>query len=130
MCAVPHRLVIDGEVSDAAPELEKRLPRVTIPLVLLDCILDGLLRQVVLQLEGSDRQAIDERAQIERQLRLVTAVAKLAGHAEAVFRILLLSLAIPWGWRPEEQREVVGTMAKAMPQDINRASLSDLSLQA
>ena len=65
------------------------------------------------------------------KLRLVTAVAKLAGHAEAVFRILLLQpCSLPWGWRPEEQREVVGTMAKAMPQDINRASLSDLSLQA
>ena len=96
MCAVAHRLVIDSKVSDATPELEQRLPRVTISLVLLDRILDRLLREVVLQLEGGDGQAVDERAQIERELRLVTAVAKLAGDTEAVVLVLLLGLVVAW----------------------------------
>ena len=55
-------------------------------LVLIDGVLDRLLRQVVLQLEGGDRQAIDEDPKIEGTPRLIPAVAQLARHAEAVER--------------------------------------------
>ena len=47
-------LVIHGEVHDAAAELEEPLARVAVALVLLDGVLDRLLGQAVLQLEGGD----------------------------------------------------------------------------
>ena len=77
-------MVVDGEVDDAAAELEQQLARVAVALVLLDRVLDRLLGEAVLQLEGGDRQAVDEQAEVERKLRLVAAVAELPGDAEAV----------------------------------------------
>ena len=62
MRAEPHLVVVHREVHDAAPELEQHLARVAVALVLLDRVLDGLLGQAVLQLEGGDRQAVDEQA--------------------------------------------------------------------
>jgi hypothetical protein len=47
-------------VHDAAAELEELLARVAVALVLLDGVLDGLLGEAVLQLEGDQRQAVDE----------------------------------------------------------------------
>ena len=79
-------LVVDGEVDHAAAELEEQLARVAVALVLLDGVLDRLLGEAVLQLEGGDRQAVDEQAEVERELRLVAAVAQLPGDAEAVRR--------------------------------------------
>ena len=75
-----------AKCDDAAAELEQQLARVAVALVLLDGVLDGLLGEAVLQLEGGDRQAVDEQAQVERELRLVRAVAELARDAEAVAR--------------------------------------------
>ena len=75
MRAEPHLVIVHGEVDHAAPELEEQLARVAVALVLLDRILDGLLGEAVLELERGDRQAVDEEAEIERELRLVAAVA-------------------------------------------------------
>ena len=91
--AEPHLVIVDGEVDHAAAELEQHLPRVAVALVLLDGVLDRLLGQAVLQLEGGDRQAVDEQREVERQLRLVAAVAELPGDAEAVARE---ALRRPW----------------------------------
>ena len=52
-------MVVDREMYDAASELEQVLTRVAVALVLLDCVLDRLLGQAVLQLEGSDRQSLN-----------------------------------------------------------------------
>ena len=82
--AEAHLVVVHGEMDDAAPELEQQFARVAVALVLLDRVLDRLLGQAVLQLEGGNRQAVDEQAQVEGELRLVAAVAQLAGDAEAV----------------------------------------------
>ena len=76
-------------MDDAAPELEEALVRVAVALVLLNGVRHRLLGEAVLQLEGGDRQAVDEQGQVERELRLVTAVAELAGDAEAVLRVSL-----------------------------------------
>ena len=84
MRAEAHLVIVHGEVHHAAAELEELLARVAVALVLLDGVLDRLLGQAVLQLEGGDRQAVDEEAEVERELRLVAAVAELAGDAEAV----------------------------------------------
>ena len=53
-------------------------------LVLRDGVGDRLLGEAVLQLEGGDRQPVDEEDEIERAGRLVRAVAELAGDAEDV----------------------------------------------
>jgi hypothetical protein len=53
-------VIIHGEMDDAATEFEELLARVAVALVLLDRVVDGLLRQTVLQLEGRDRQTVDE----------------------------------------------------------------------
>ncbi len=62
-----HLLVVHGEVHQAAAELEEQLARVAVALVLLDGVLDRLLGEAVLQLEGGDRQAVDEERQIQRE---------------------------------------------------------------
>ena len=93
--AEAHLCVVHGEVDDAAAELEQQLPRVAVALVLLDGVLDGLLGQAVLQLERGDRQAVDEQAQVEGELRLVAAVAQLARDAEAVAAKRSSALALP-----------------------------------
>ena len=87
-------VVVDGEMHDAAPELEQPLARVAVALVLLHGILDRLLGQAVLQLEGGDRQPVDEQAEVERALRLVAAVAELAGDAEAIGGVPLRGLGV------------------------------------
>ena len=85
--AEAHLVVVHGEVHHAAAELEELLARVAVALVLLDGVLDRLFGEAVLQLKGGDRQAVDEEAQVEGELRLVAAVAKLAGDAETVGRV-------------------------------------------
>jgi hypothetical protein len=73
--AEAHLVVVHGEVHHAAPELEELLAGLAIALVLLNGVPDGLLRQAVLELEGGYRQAVDEQAKVEREQRLVAAVA-------------------------------------------------------
>lgn len=74
-------------MGDAAAELEQPLAWVAITAVLLDRILDRLLGEAILQLEGEDRQAVDEDHEVERQRHLVSRIAKLAGDAEPVLRV-------------------------------------------
>ena len=76
MRAKPDLGLVDREVGDAAAELEQSLPRVAVALVLQLSVRDGLLREVVLQLEGADRQPVDEEAQVERELGFVAAVSR------------------------------------------------------
>ena len=64
--------------------------------LVLDGIFDRLLGETVLQLEGKHREAIDEETEVERALRLVAAVAKLARDAEAVGGIALGSFRVAW----------------------------------
>ena len=54
-----------------------------------------LLGEAVLQLEGEDRQAVDEEPQVERELGLVAAVAELPGDGEAVLLEERLGLLVP-----------------------------------
>ena len=84
MRAEAHVVFVHREVRDAPAELEELLAGVAVFLVLLDGIAHRLLRQVVLQLQGEDRQAVDEEPYVERPLGLVAAVAELAGDGEAV----------------------------------------------
>ena len=128
--AEAHLVVVHGEVHHAAAELEELLARVAVALVLLDGVLDRLLGQAVLQLEGGDRQAVDEEAQVERELRLVAAVAELARDAEAVGGVALLGLRVARRWRAVEEVEVVRPVLDAVAQHVDGAALADLALQA
>ena len=82
-----HLVVVDGEVRQATAKLEQLLPRVAVPLVLLDCVLRGLLGQAVLQFESDDGQAVDEEAQVQGKLGLIATVTKLPRHAKPVLAI-------------------------------------------
>src|SRR5438105_1129053 len=129
MGAEAHLGVIDGEMSNTAAEFEELLPLVTVAHVLLDRVLDRLLRQAVLQLERRDRQAIYEQAKIECELRLVVAVAELPRDAEAVagekldrFRVVRRRSAV-------EEVDVVRPVLDTVAEDVDRAPLGDLTLE-
>jgi len=79
-----HFLVIHGKVHHTAPELEEQLARIAVALVLLHGILHRLLGEAVLEFEGGYGQPVDEEAEIERELRLIAAVAQLPCDAEDV----------------------------------------------
>ena len=93
--AEAHLALIDREVGYAAPEFKQRLARVAVALVLLDRIVRRLLGEAVLQLEGENRQAVDEQPDVQGPLRLVAAVAKLPADREAVLLEALLRLHVP-----------------------------------
>src|SRR5208283_601822 len=76
-------LIVDSKMHHAPAELEESLAGVAIALILLDRILGILLGEIVLQLERSDWQPIDEDSHVEGQLSLVPAVSQLARDAEA-----------------------------------------------
>jgi hypothetical protein len=92
--AEAHLVVVDSKVHHAAAELEEFLARVAIALKLLNRVLDRLLGQAVLQLEGGDGQAIDAESEIERALGFVTAVTKLTGDAEPICGVKLGGLDV------------------------------------
>ena len=120
---------VHGEMGDAAPELEQLLARVPVPPVLLDGIVHRLLGQVVLQLEGEDRQAVDEERDIQRPLGLVPAVAKLPGDGEAVLPEAFLRLRVARRRRAVKQVEIVRAAPDAAAQHVDDAALGDFALQ-
>ena len=127
--AEAHLGVVDGEVDDAAAELEEQLARVAVALVLLDRVLDRLLGEAVLQLEGGDRQAVDEQAEVERELRLVAAVAELAGDAEAVGRVALDRRRRCPATACRRRGRVMRAVLDAVAQHVDHAALGDLALE-
>ena len=87
-------VVVDGEVGEAAALGEEGLARVAVAAVLLDRVLDGLLGEAVFELEGGGGQAVDEEAEVERELAVVVAVAQLAGDGEAVVAVAELGFPV------------------------------------
>src|SRR6266851_2539407 len=123
MRAEPHLRIIDGEMRDAAAELEKLLARIAIALVLLDGVLDRLLGQAVLELERRHRETVDEQRQVERKRGFVPAVAKLAGDREPVQGEALGSLRIAGRRRAVEQVDIVRAVLDATAQHVDNAVL-------
>ena len=101
--AEAHLVLVHGEVGHAATELEQLLARVAVLLVLPGCVLHRLLGEGVLQLEGEDRQAVDEEADVQRPLAFVAAVTKLPGDGEAVLLEALPGLLVAGRGRAVEQ---------------------------
>ncbi len=128
--AHPHLAVVHREVHHAAAELEQPLARVAVAAVLLDGVLDRLLGEAVLQLEGGDGQAVDEQAQVERAARLVHAVGELARDREAVLGVQRLGLGVARRRRAVEQIEVHRPVVHALAQHIDDAALADLGGEA
>ena len=114
----------------AAAELEQSLARVAVAPVLLDRILDRLLGEAVLQLEGGDGQAVDEQAQVERAARLVHAVGELTRDREAVLGVQSLGLGVARRRRAVEKIEVHRPVLHALAQHIDDAAFADLGREA
>src|ERR1035437_2395786 len=99
-------------------------------MILLDGVGDGLLGKAILQLEGGNRQAVDEEGEVEGELRLVAAVSELAGDAEAVLGVPLRRDRVAWRWGAVEEVELVGSVLHAVAEHVDHAALADLALQA
>jgi hypothetical protein len=98
-------------------------------LVLADRVLNALTGEVVLELKGGHRQAIDEQGQVEGAAGLIVAVSELAGKAEAVEAEQLGGAAVAGGGRAVEELDLVGAVADALAQHFHHAALGDLFLQ-
>ena len=114
----------------AATKLEELLAGVAVPFVLLHRVVNRLLGQAVLQLEGGDGQAVDEQTQVQRELGFVPAVAELPGHAEAVLPVEEPGPLVSRRRRAVEQVDLVRPALDPLAQHVNRAPLGDLALQA
>ena len=69
-------------------------------------------------------------AEVERELRLVAAVAELAGDAEPVLRVPLGRGGVAGRRGAVEQVELVGTVLHAVAEHVDHAALADLALEA
>ena len=107
-------VLIEREVRHAAPEPEEGLARVAVPPVLQDGVVEGLLREAVLQLEGEDGEPVDEEPDVERALRVVPAVAELAGDAELVLEKAPLGRLVLGRGRAVEEVKVVWAVLDAV----------------
>ena len=116
-------------MGNAPPQLEQQFTRVAVALVLLHGVGDGLLGQVVLQLEREHRKPVDEGHEVERELCLILAVAELPRDGEAVEREALRGGRVPGAGRPVEEIDVVLTVLEAGAQHVDRAAPCDLALQ-
>ena len=124
-CRHLDRLGIDREVHER-PTAEGDVGRVAIGSVLVLGVLDGLVRERVLQLRRGDRDAVDEEAQVQglRRRRLVW---ELARDGEAVGEVSLGQFGREAVGRLEErQADLDAVVVDAMAQDIDRAALVDL----
>ena len=126
-----HLVFIDGEVDHAPAQLEELLaPRITVASILLHRVVRCLLGEGVLQLEGCDRQTIDEQSEVQRKPRLLQAITQLARDREPIRLIACPCRLVAGGRRTEEQIDVTRPVFDALAQDINDAALADLTLQA
>src|SRR3990172_1938083 len=124
-----HLLVIDRQVHDAALELEQKLSGVSVAAVLLNRVVHSLLRQVVLQLEGCDGQAVYEQAQVQGEHRLVPAILKLPRNAEDVLVEQLPGLSIARRRSSVEEIDRRRPVLDPLSQNIDHAPLRDLTLK-
>ena len=123
-------VLVDREVRHAAPELEEGLAGVAVPLVLPDGVVERLLGEAVLELEGEDGEPVDEESDVQRALGVVAAVAELASDAELVLAEAPLGRLVLGGGRAVEEVEVVGAVLDAVAEDFDGAAFGDLALES
>ena len=112
-----------AKMRDAPPEFVELFARVSVPPVLLDRVVHGLLGQVVLEFERDDGQAVDEERDVERPLRLVAAVAKLPGDAEPVPLEAFTCPLVARRGCPVEEIRVIYAMGHALAQHVDNTPL-------
>ena len=127
--AETHLALVGGEVRHATAKRKEPLARVAVAPVLQHRVGHGLLGQVVLQLEGEDRQPVDEQPQVERPLRLAAAVAELAGDGKAVLLEPCLRRPVAGRRRAIEQVQAPRAVLDAAAQHVDGAALGDFVLQ-
>ena len=130
MRAEPHLVLIHREVRHAASELEEFLAGVAVALVLFHGVLNRLLGEAVFQLERGNRQAVDEQAEVERSLGLVTAVAELACNRKAVLGVASSSDGIAGRRCAVEEFDVMRTVLDPLAEHVDNSALADLALEA
>ena len=101
-----------------------------VPLVLQDGVVEGLLREAVLKLEGEDGESVDEEPDVQRALSIAPAVAELAGDAELVLPEASLGGLVLGGGLAVEEVEFVGAVLDAVAEDGDGAVFGDLALEA
>ena len=106
-CGELHFVVVDSEVGRAAAEPEHGLVGVAVPFVLFDRVGGRLFGEAAFELEGGDRQPVDEEAEVERELGVVAAVVELPGHAEAVLLVEPVGCGVVRGGAAVEEVEAV-----------------------
>lgn len=122
--------VVYSEVHHAALEGKQLLMRVAVILILLHSVIHVLFGELVLQLEGHDRQTVDENAQIQRQSTSVNRVAQLPGDTEDVFLIHLRCMDVALGRGQVKHDQVGGISLDTVAEHVNDASLGQFALQA
>ena len=128
--AEPHFVVVHREVRHRAAELEELLAGGAVTLVLLHRVLDRLLGEAVLQLEGEYRQTVDEETKVESTLGLVTAVAELACDGEAVLRVAFSGGGVAGRRCTVEEFDVMWPVLDPLAEHVNHAAFADLALEA
>ena len=119
------QLGIDGEVHERPPA-EGDVRRVALGSVLVLGVLDGLMRERVLQLGCRDRDAVDEEAQVEG-LRCRRIVRELSRDRQAVGEVALGQFrreAV--GGLEVRQADLDAVIVDAVAQDVDRAALVNL----
>ena len=129
MGAEPHFALVQRKVGNAAAQFEEPFPRIAVRLVLPHRIVHSLLSEVVLQLEGENRQAVDEERDVQRPLGLVAAIAKLPRHGEAVLLKALTSGLVAFRGAGVEQLQVMRAVPDSVTKDMDRPALADLALK-
>ena len=127
--AETHLVVIHREMRHATTEPEELFTRVAIAFVLLDCICYGLLGEAVLQLQGRNRQTIEEEGEIKRQLGFVQAVAKLSRDREAVKLVERPGLLVALRRRAVAKVDMMRSVIDSLAQDVDGAAFADFALQ-
>ena len=114
---------------DTPPESKQLFSRVPVFSILPDCIVHRLFGEAVFQFEREHGHPVDEQADVQRPLRLVPAVAKLAGDREAVLFEAFLRAGVVGRRRAVEQIQVQRSVLDPVAQHVDGAALVDLALQ-
>ena len=116
---------VDREVNQRAPTKGDVL-RIPVGAVLLDCLLDGLPGQVILQLCGCNRDAIEEQAQVDRLIRL-RIKGQLAGDGQTVGVIVGNQFrSNAERWLPVREPDLDVLIADPVPDNVDGTALIDL----
>ena len=91
--------IVYGKMHHASLKGEQRLTGIAVIFVLLHSIINILLRELVFQFKGDNRQTVYKNAHIKGQLPGILRIAKLTGHAENVLFKHLPCLGIFLGRR-------------------------------